>query len=73
VLSAESLGKWKIGAQITAILMLLAHRIWFLPFIPFRPMGTFFLWLSMILAVVSGLQYGLNYWRGGEGSNTGTA
>jgi len=73
VLSAESLGKWKIGAQITAILMLLAHRIWFLPFIPFGPMGTFFLWLSMVLAVISGLQYGLNYWRGGENASARTA
>ncbi|HBB41195.1 MAG: CDP-diacylglycerol--glycerol-3-phosphate 3-phosphatidyltransferase [Nitrospirae bacterium CG18_big_fil_WC_8_21_14_2_50_70_55] len=65
VLAAESLGKWKVGAQITAILMLLAHRIWFLPFLPFRPMGTFFLWVAMVLAVVSAVQYGLNYWRSG--------
>jgi CDP-diacylglycerol--glycerol-3-phosphate 3-phosphatidyltransferase len=65
VLAAESLGKWKIGAQITAILMLLADHIWFVPFIPFRPVGTGFLWLSMALAVISGLQYGIGYWRGG--------
>jgi CDP-diacylglycerol--glycerol-3-phosphate 3-phosphatidyltransferase len=65
VLAAESLGKWKVGAQITAILMLLVDHIWFVPFLPFRAMGTFFLWLSMALAVISGLQYGFGYWRGG--------
>jgi CDP-diacylglycerol--glycerol-3-phosphate 3-phosphatidyltransferase len=65
VLAAESLGKWKVGAQITAILMLLVDHIWFVSFLPFRAMGTFFLWLSMALAVISGLQYGFGYWRGG--------
>jgi len=71
VLAAESLGKWKVGAQIAAILMLLADHIWFLPFIPFRPMGTFFLWVAMVLAVVSGVQYVLNYWRSGPAAPEG--
>ncbi|RMF87130.1 MAG: CDP-diacylglycerol--glycerol-3-phosphate 3-phosphatidyltransferase [Nitrospirae bacterium] len=63
VLAAESLGKWKVGAQITAILMLLVDHFWFLPGLRLRPLGTFFLWVAMVLAVVSGLQYGWNYWR----------
>jgi CDP-diacylglycerol--glycerol-3-phosphate 3-phosphatidyltransferase len=61
VIPAESLGKYKVGAQITAILsFLFSYPIgakW--PIL----LGTGALWLAMALALYSGGQYFLNYWR----------
>ena len=61
VIPAERMGKYKVGAQITAILSFLfsypigAH--W--PVV----LGTAALWLTMVLALYSGGQYFLDYWK----------
>lgn len=61
VIPAESLGKYKVGAQITAILsFLFSYPIgaeW-----P-RLLGTAALWLAMVLALYSGGLYFFNYWK----------
>jgi len=61
VVPAEALGKYKMIAQITAILLLiLNYRIGPLDFFL---LGTIALWASMILAIWGGAQYFSNYWR----------
>jgi CDP-diacylglycerol--glycerol-3-phosphate 3-phosphatidyltransferase len=61
VIPAESLGKYKVGAQITAILsFLFSYPIgaeW--PVL----LGTAALWLAMVLSLFSGVQYFVNYWK----------
>lgn len=61
VVPAEALGKYKMIAQITAILLLiLNYRVGFLDFFL---LGTVALWVSMVLAVWGGAQYFSHYWR----------
>jgi CDP-diacylglycerol--glycerol-3-phosphate 3-phosphatidyltransferase len=61
VIPAESMGKYKVGAQITAILSFLFSY----PIGAKWPvmLGTGALWLTMVLALYSGVQYFLNYWK----------
>lgn len=60
IIPADVLGKYKMGAQITAISLLL----WNLTFpLNFQLLGTFFMWVSLFLAVISGIQYFVNYAR----------
>lgn len=61
VIPAESLGKLKVGAQITAILSFLFQY----PIGSSWPLmlGTGALWLAMVLALYSGVQYFVYYWR----------
>jgi CDP-diacylglycerol--glycerol-3-phosphate 3-phosphatidyltransferase len=55
VIPADQLGKYKMGAQITAILMLLLnHQCWIFNW---HALGTIAIWVAMILALVSGVQY----------------
>jgi CDP-diacylglycerol--glycerol-3-phosphate 3-phosphatidyltransferase len=61
VMPADQLGKYKMGAQITAILMLLLNnRFWFLDW---HFLGTIAVWVAMLLALVSGLQYVLRFMK----------
>ncbi len=61
VIPAESLGKLKVGAQVTAILcFVLNYRIGTLWIVD---LGTTALWLAMVLALYSGGQYFVNYWK----------
>lgn len=61
IIPAENMGKYKVGAQITAVLCLvLDYHLgteWISDF------GRLALWLAMVLAVYSGMQYVVNYWR----------
>jgi CDP-diacylglycerol--glycerol-3-phosphate 3-phosphatidyltransferase len=61
IIAAEQLGKYKVGAQITAVLsFVLNYRIgqeWVVV------LGTAALWVSVVLAVISGVQYFTAYWR----------
>lgn len=55
VMPADQLGKYKMGTQITAILMLLLNnRFWFLDW---HMLGTIAIWAAMVLSLVSGMQY----------------
>ena len=61
IIPAETVGKYKVGAQITAVLSLLLHyaftRDWM------RDLGWYALWIAMILSVYSASQYFRTYWK----------
>jgi CDP-diacylglycerol---glycerol-3-phosphate 3-phosphatidyltransferase len=61
VIPAETVGKYKVGAQITAVLSLLLDyymtREWM------RDLGALALWTAMILSVYSAVQYFRTYWK----------
>lgn len=61
VIPAETLGKYKVGAQITAILSLVYNYAFQAAWIDV--MGRIALWLAMALALYSGVQYFVNYWK----------
>lgn len=60
IIPAETVGKYKVAAQITAVLCLLLDyyltREWL------RELGSISLWIAMILAVYSAVQYFRSYW-----------
>lgn len=64
VIPAEMGGKLKTGAQITAILclILVGSVIDNLP-IDLYDIGLVFIWIALVLAVLSGVQYTLSFWR----------
>jgi len=68
VIPAESAGKYKVGAQITAVLCLLLG--YYVPTGWMRDLGTIALWVAMVLAVYSAFQYFRTYWNqlNGNGS-----
>ena len=61
IIPAETVGKYKVGAQITAVLALLLDyyltRDWL------RDLGSYSLWIAMILSVYSAVQYFRTYWK----------
>ena len=61
VIPAETVGKYKVGAQITAVLSLLLNQYsnqeWM------KHLGRIALWVAMILAVYSAVQYFRTYWN----------
>jgi len=64
VIPAETGGKLKTGAQITAILCLILVGSIFDQFpVDLYDAGIVFIWISLILAVVSGVQYTVSFWK----------
>lgn len=61
VIPAESLGKYKVGAQITAVLSFVTHLAFGQPWMSM--LGSAALWAAIVLAVWSGAQYFVNYWK----------
>jgi len=61
IIPAETTGKYKVGAQITAVLALLLDyyltRDWI------RYLGSFALWVAMVLSIYSAGQYFRTYWK----------
>jgi len=57
--SASSLGKYKTGFQIAAIIPLLFHYEYFT--IDFHAIGTVFLWAALVLTVWSGVDYFIRF------------
>lgn len=55
VISATSLGKYKVGFQIAAIIPLLLHYTYFN--INFHVVGMFFFWIAVGLTIWSGIDY----------------
>ena len=55
IIPAETVGKYKVGAQITAVLSLLLD--YYLDKEWMRNLGWIALWIAMILAVYSAFQY----------------
>ena len=60
VIPAETVGKYKVGAQITAVLSLLLG--YYLTNEWLRDLGIAALWVSMVLAVYSAVRYFMRYW-----------
>ena len=61
VIAADEAGKYKMTIQTISIVMLvLGDRV---GFFDFQFWGTVFLWIAMILAVFSGLQYFRKFWN----------
>jgi CDP-diacylglycerol--glycerol-3-phosphate 3-phosphatidyltransferase len=58
-LSASSLGKYKTGFQIAAIIPLMIHFQHFT--IDFHAIGTIFLWIALVLTVWSGANYFIKF------------
>lgn len=61
VIKAEMGGKLKTGAQITAIICIILS--WDLFGLNLFNIGTVALWVAVVLAVVSGIQYMVGFWR----------
>ncbi len=61
VIPADRLGKYKMGAQITAILMLLLNNHFF--FLDWHVLGTIAIWVAMLLALLSAVQYSIRFAR----------
>ncbi|MBF0275836.1 MAG: CDP-diacylglycerol--glycerol-3-phosphate 3-phosphatidyltransferase [Nitrospinae bacterium] len=60
IIAADKLGKYKVGTQITGIILLILN--WNLGFINFYILGNIVIFISMILAVISGYLYFKRYW-----------
>ena len=61
IIPAETVGKYKVGAQITAVLSLLLD--YYLTKEWLRDLGSLALWVAMILAVYSMVRYFTTYWK----------
>jgi CDP-diacylglycerol--glycerol-3-phosphate 3-phosphatidyltransferase len=61
VIPAESVGKYKVGAQITAVISLLLYPYFEKEWM--TDLGRIALWVAMILAVYSAVQYFRTYWN----------
>lgn len=73
VIPAEMGGKLKVGAQITSVIMLFVDRSIkshdlqnMIPGITIdflRDTGIIFLWIAMVLGIISGVQYFISFWK----------
>ncbi|HXX53590.1 MAG TPA: CDP-alcohol phosphatidyltransferase family protein, partial [Thermodesulfovibrionales bacterium] len=61
VIPAELGGKLKTASQITAILCLIISMDIF--GVDLYDMGIFFMWIALILSIVSGVQYTVSFWK----------
>ena len=61
VIPAETVGKYKVGAQITAVLSLLLYQYFNMEWM--IVLGRVALWVAMILAVYSAVHYFRTYWN----------
>ncbi len=61
IIPAESVGKYKVGAQITAVLCLLLDYYMISDWL--RNLGAVALWVAMILSVYSAIKYFKTYWK----------
>jgi CDP-diacylglycerol---glycerol-3-phosphate 3-phosphatidyltransferase len=61
VIAAENMGKWKVGAQITAVLCLVLDYHLGTDWI--SDVGRVAIFIAMILAVISGMRYIIDYWK----------
>jgi len=61
IIPAENMGKYKVGAQITAILSFVLN--YYLQAEWADLLGWITLRMAMVLSLYSGVQYSLNYWK----------
>lgn len=60
IIPAGNLGKYKLGFQITAIILLILNYQIF--FISFQFLGTITLLMALVLSVISGIDYFIKFW-----------
>jgi CDP-diacylglycerol--glycerol-3-phosphate 3-phosphatidyltransferase len=61
VIKAETGGKLKTASQVTAIIALILDRVVF--GVDLYDLGIVLIWVSIVLSVVSGVQYMVSFWR----------
>ncbi len=61
VIPADTLGKYKVGAEIAGILFLILN--WNFLFVSFHVIGNIAMFIAMLLALVSGFLYFQRYWE----------
>lgn len=61
IIQAENVGKFKVGAQITAVLALLLDYTLAEEWL--RELGSLALWIAMILALYSAIHYFRDFWK----------
>jgi CDP-diacylglycerol---glycerol-3-phosphate 3-phosphatidyltransferase len=61
IIPAENVGKYKVGAQITAVLALLLD--YYMTNDWLRDLGSLALWIAMILALYSAIHYFRVFWK----------
>ena len=61
IIPAESVGKYKVGAQITTVLSLLLYQYTAQEWM--RHLGIAALWIAMALSIYSAVQYFTTYWK----------
>ncbi len=66
VLSAETLGKYKMAAQVIAIVLLILGNGLLAVGWHLHVLGTVVLYVALVLGLVSGGQYVVGYWRQGS-------
>lgn len=62
VLTVETMGKYKMTAQVIAIVMLILEED-FLPFMNLHAAGTVLLYVALALGLMSGWRYLASFWR----------
>ncbi|MGH7255592.1 MAG: CDP-diacylglycerol--glycerol-3-phosphate 3-phosphatidyltransferase [Nitrospirales bacterium] len=63
ILSAETTGKYKMVAQVVAIVFLILANGGLPPIVNFHLIGSVFLYLALVLALLSGGQYLVHFWK----------
>jgi CDP-diacylglycerol--glycerol-3-phosphate 3-phosphatidyltransferase len=63
VLAAETIGKWKMALQVIAIVLLILEGSLDSLRWPLHVLGVGLLYLALVLALVSGGQYLMSFWR----------
>ena len=61
VIGASELAKWKTGAQMTAIPMLMLHETYF--GLPMQLLGTIFTWVSLLISLWSAKDYLVDFFK----------
>ena len=62
VIEADEAGKYKMAIQSISIFVLILSDLRLGP-VDFHALGLVFLWIAMIMAVISGVQYFSKFWR----------
>lgn len=61
IIAAQPQGKWKTALQMVAIPAVIIGETWVR--VPFDKIGYWVLWISTILAITSGIQYVVSYFK----------
>jgi CDP-diacylglycerol--glycerol-3-phosphate 3-phosphatidyltransferase len=63
IIAAKPFGKWKTALQMVGVPLLLVYDPWF-GVVPVAKIGYGLLWISVVLSLISGVQYTRGYFKG---------